>query len=284
VEVPSTRNVDIIRLRKRDLIKTNDLVVTEEPLEMHVLYGPVGDRRRFNLAVTMRTPGDDENLLRGFLITEGIIRTHEDISAIVRTTGGPATHQSITAELNPDVVFSPDAQQRHFYTTSSCGVCGKASIDMVRQVSTFRTISGEPSLKAKVLCNMIDLFRDEQDVFSETGGIHAAGLFGANGSLLMISEDVGRHNAVDKLIGAASAKLGLPLNQYVMVVSGRAGFELVQKASVTGIAIFAAVGAPSSLAVELAEESAMTLVGFLKEFGMNIYSGSERIVFDDLDL
>lgn len=282
MEIPSTRKVDIIRLRQRDLSKTNDLVVTEEPLEMQVLYGPDGDRRRFNLAVTMRTPGDDDNLLRGFLITEGIIRTHDDIACIVRPAGGPVANQSITAELKPEVMFSPDAQQRHFYTTSSCGVCGKASIDMVRQVSPFRTISGQPSLKGNVLCDMLDVFRKEQDVFSETGGIHAAGLFNADGNLLMIAEDVGRHNAVDKLIGMAAVKLGLPLNQYVMIVSGRAGFELVQKASVTGVSIFAAVGAPSSLAVELAEETGMTLVGFLKDSGMNIYSGADRIMFEEL--
>lgn len=277
MEVPSTRKVEIIRLRKRDLIQTDDAVVTEEPLEMQIIYGPLADRKRFNLAVTMRTPGNDEHLIRGFLITEGIVQDQNDISRVAHPSDGLVANQSIIAELNPDVPFSPDDQQRHFYTTSSCGVCGKASIDMVRQVSPFRTIPGQPSIDAKVLCEMLDIFRMEQDVFSQTGGIHAAGLFDVNGNLLRIAEDVGRHNAVDKLIGMMAVDSGLPLNDQVMIVSGRAGFELVQKASVTGVAIFAAVGAPSSLAVELARESGMTLVGFLKESGMNIYNGADRI-------
>jgi len=228
----------------------------------------------------MRTPGNDESLLRGFLLTEGIVDTPDEIQKCKRSIDGPTGHQSIKAELSPDVVFSPEKQQRHFYTTSSCGVCGKTSIDMVRQVTSFRPIPGQPAISAKSLHEMSLKMLNEQSVFKKTGGIHAAGLFDAHGQLIAIEEDVGRHNSVDKLVGVAMQKISLPLNNHILMVSGRAGFELVQKAAVSGIALFISVGAPSSLAIELAVESDMTLIGFLKSTGFNVYSHDERIIVD----
>jgi len=226
----------------------------------------------------MRTPGNDESLIRGFLLTEGIVETADDIIGCkTHSIDEPSGHQSITAELSPDVVFSTENQQRHFYTSSSCGVCGKTSIDMVRQVTSFRAIPGQPTISPAALHDMSSVMLNAQSLFKKTGGIHAAGLFDVQGNLLVIKEDIGRHNAVDKLIGVAMQKIKLPLNNHILLVSGRAGFELVQKAAVSGIAFFAAVGAPSHLAIELAVESNMTLIGFLKGKGFNIYSAPERI-------
>ena len=273
-----TREFKILRLDADRRSASDDHVVVEEPLEMIVEYGKVGDRQRFPLAVTMRTPGSDDALIRGFLLTEGIVEHPSQVTQTYRTASGPSDDQSITAALDPEVAFDPSLQQRHFYTTSSCGVCGKASIDMVRQVSPFRLQNAKPTVDRNVLVKMRAALRAHQSVFEKTGGIHAAGLFSTSGNLIAIEEDVGRHNAVDKLIGTAVQQSGLPLSDFIMLVSGRAGFELVQKAVVTGIAIFTAVGAPTSLAVELAQESGMTLVGFLKDSGMNVYAHSERIL------
>ncbi len=274
------RQVRLTRYSEDGLVVSTDHVVEEEPLELLVEYGQEDARERFTLAITMRTPGNDESLMRGFLLTEGIVETPDEIQKCTSSVNGPVGHQSITAELSPDVVFSPERQQRHFYTTSSCGVCGKTSIDMVRQVTSFRPVPGQPSILAKTLHSMSRVMLDEQSVFQKTGGIHAAGLFDSEGKLIAIEEDVGRHNAVDKLVGTAMENLKLPLNNHILMVSGRAGFELVQKASVSGISLFASVGAPSSLAVELAAESDMTLIGFLKDSGFNIYSHPERVKLD----
>jgi len=272
------RQVKLKRYRDKRLVIVEDLVVEEDPLELVVEYGPIGHRARFTLAITMRTPGSDESLMRGFLLTEGIVNTPDEIQSCKRSATGPAGHQSMIANLSPDVIFSPEKQQRHFYTASSCGVCGKTSIDMVRQVTSFRTIPGQPAISVEKLHNMSLEMLKGQSVFHKTGGIHAAGLFDFSGKLLFIEEDVGRHNAVDKLIGVAMQNMTLPLNNHILMVSGRAGFELIQKAAVSGIALFAAVGAPSLLAIELAIESDMTLVGFLKDTGFNIYSHDERII------
>lgn len=271
------RQIKLTRYSEGGLVVSTDHVVEEEPLELVVEYGQIGARNRFTLAITMRTPGNDESLMCGFLLTEGIVDTPDEILKCRSSVDDPSGHQSITAELSPDVVFSPERQQRHFYTTSSCGVCGKTSIDMVRQVTSFRPIPGSPSVSAKTLFKMSRDMLGKQSLFQKTGGIHAAGLFDSAGNLLSIEEDVGRHNAVDKLIGTAMADMKLPLNNHILMVSGRAGFELVQKASVSGFALFASVGAPSSLAIELAVESDMTLIGFLKGSGFNIYSHPERI-------
>jgi FdhD protein len=269
--------VEITRFHDGKLVLANDHVAGEDPLELVVEFGPLGHRNRFTLAITMRTKGSDESLMRGFLLTEGIVDNPEDILSCRSAVDGPAGHQSITAELSPDVIFSREKQQRHFYTTSSCGVCGKTSIDMVRQVTSFRPIPGQPSISALKLHDLSLDMLNKQSAFKKTGGIHAAGLFDADLKLLAIEEDVGRHNAVDKLIGSAMQNAKLPLNNHILMVSGRAGFELVQKAAVSGIALFASVGAPSVLAIELAQESDMTLIGFLKDTGFNIYSHPERV-------
>lgn len=264
----------ILKQRGAMVDKSDDYIVREEPLEMIVEYGAEGERKRFTLAVTMRTPGRDDALIRGFLLTEGIV---QEISQICTVLQGLSLSNSVVAVLEDTVDFDPETQQRHFYTTSSCGVCGKTSIDMVRQTVRFRPDLSRPKVEAEILTNLTSLMRDRQEVFRQTGGIHAAALFDAHGNLICSMEDVGRHNAVDKLLGVKEVARRIPLDEHVLVVSGRAGFELVQKAAVAGIAMFAAVGAPSSLAVELADESAMTLVGFLRGDNFNIYTHPGRI-------
>ena len=267
----------IVHVDKGRRTAQEDVVVSEEPLEMRVEYGPPENRATYTLAITMRTPGNDEALIRGFVYTEGII----DSPAMVTDTRSEIFdlegYQSVTAILDPEVNFVPEQNQRHFYTTSSCGVCGKASIDMVRQITSFRLRKNKPQISSGLFMNMQQDMRSAQQVFEQTGGIHAAALFDAAGHLIDIKEDVGRHNAVDKLIGAVSLKRALPLDDCIMLVSGRAGFELVQKAAVTGVAIFAAVGAPSTLAIELARSTEMTLIGFLRAQQFNIYSEPGRI-------
>ena len=274
---PGTRNVQIHKVTGRDVNAVGDLVVTEEPLEMRIGYGPANNRRSYTLAITMRTPGNDDDLIRGFLYTEGIVTKATQILNTSQEDFGLEGYQAITAELSPDLEFNPELNQRHFYTTSSCGVCGKASIDMVRQVTSFRLKPETPVITGDNLSEMLHAMRSGQPLFTRTGGIHAAALFDVNDRMLALREDVGRHNAVDKLIGALGKLGSFPLDDHVMVVSGRGGFELVQKAVMSGVAIFASVGAPSSLAIELARASNMTLIGFLKPGSYNVYSCEQRI-------
>ncbi|HLF63120.1 MAG TPA: formate dehydrogenase accessory sulfurtransferase FdhD [Saprospiraceae bacterium] len=251
----------------------NDVVVVEEPLELRITYGPSALRTEIPLSVTMRTPGDDLALATGFMITEGIVHSMKDILSVDQPS-----ENVVVVHLHPDFVFLPEKIQRHFYTTSSCGICGKASIDMVRQVSSYRLIPGQPQIPFGALVQMGEILRNEQPVFAATGGIHATALFDAASQLLCTKEDIGRHNAMDKMIGWAAAQNLLPLTHHLVVVSGRGGFELIQKASAAGVAIFAAVGAPSSLALELAEESDMTVAGFLRGDRVNVYTHPERVV------
>lgn len=258
----------------------DDSIVVEEPLEMVVEYGPHDMRLRHTLAITMRTPGDDDALIRGFLLTEGIVDHPGQITNTVRSASGSLEHHSIIASLDPELMFDPASQQRHFYTTSSCGICGKTSIEMVRQISAFRPLPKQPSFSHKCLTAMLTKLREAQSVFEQTGGIHAAAAFDAKGELIGSAEDVGRHNAMDKLLGKLSKQYELPFSNLIFMVSGRAGFELVQKAAVVGCAAFVAVGAPTSLSVELANDSEMTLIGFLKDSGMNIYTHADRVLVD----
>jgi len=250
----------------------SDLVVVEEPLEIRLVYGPGIDRKEMPLYVTMRTPGDDMALAKGFLITEGIVRTTDDIVDVTQRADNV-----IAVSLHPDFIFLPSTVERHFYTSSSCGICGKASIEMVRQVSPYRLIPGQPVISYKSLLGMAETLIRAQPLFAATGGIHATALFNTSGDLLCTKEDIGRHNAMDKLIGWA-AESHLPLSNHIVVVSGRGGFELVQKALSAGAAIFAAVGAPSSLALQLAEESDMTVAGFLRHDRVNVYTHPERVI------
>lgn len=256
-----------------------DLLAVEEPLEIRIGYSADGRRVHNPISITMRTPGDDDELAVGFLFTEGIVH-HRDQIREVRYCGpvenGSAATNTIRVDLADDVGIDLKRLERHFYTTSSCGVCGKSSIDALR--------TGAPPLPAdtiavsrETLNSLSQKLRDAQSIFEQTGGLHASALFDAHGSLDVLREDVGRHNALDKVIGRKFLDGHTPLNDRLLLVSGRASFELVQKALMAGIPIMAAVGAPSSLAVELAREFGMTLIGFLREGRFNIYCGEERV-------
>lgn len=267
------------------LSQMSDRLAVEEPLEIRLAHGQRGARRQDSLAITMRTPGADADLALGFLFTEGILSKYSDVVSI-RYTGDQweedLQYHSLLVELAPQVAFDPQHLSRHFYTASSCGVCGKGAIELVKTNTCFFPIGDRPVMKAEALCQLPDKLREEQALFSCTGGIHASGLFDPEGNLLLLQEDVGRHNALDKLIGAALRQGMIPLRDHALMVSGRASFELVQKALMAGIAIIVAVGAPSSLAVELAQAYDMTLVGFLRQHSFNIYSGKQRIQLKDL--
>ncbi|MEO6827755.1 MAG: formate dehydrogenase accessory sulfurtransferase FdhD [Microbacteriaceae bacterium] len=251
-----------------------DFLAVEEPLEIRV-----GGR---SLAITMRTPGHDVELAAGFLVSEGVISHRDDLDAARYCAGateeGLNTYNVLDLTLAPGVPAPDPSLERAFFTTSSCGLCGKASIDAVRTRSSYEVQADPLRINPAVLVTFPDRLRAEQAVFDKTGGLHAAGLFDAQtGELLVLREDVGRHNAVDKVVGWALQAGRVPLRGTVLMVSGRASFELTQKASMAGIPFLAAVSAPSSLAAELATELGMTLVGFLRGNSMVIYSGAERV-------
>ncbi|MQA60902.1 MAG: formate dehydrogenase accessory sulfurtransferase FdhD [Actinophytocola sp.] len=253
-----------------------DRLAAEEPLELRV-SGKA-------LSVTMRTPGNDVEFAHGFLLTEGVIGGRADVSVArycdsVDDTGRH-TYNVLDVALAPGVPAPNPGVERNFYTTSSCGVCGKAALDAVVLQSRFETGTGFV-IDSEVLAKLPDALRAEQRVFDATGGLHAAALFRSSGELLVVREDIGRHNAVDKAIGWAVLQDDIPLHDAGLLVSGRASFELVQKAAMAGIPMLAAVSAPSSLAVELAAERGMTLAGFVRQGGMNVYTGAERIIDDD---
>lgn len=260
---------------------TEDVLAVEEPLEIRVGGSA--------LSVTMRTPGHDFELAAGFLVSEGVISSGEQLGAIRYCAGATAdgenTYNVLDVTLAPGVPAPDPSLERNFYTTSSCGLCGKASIDAVRTRSAHHVAHDALRVYAGLLATFPELLRAGQDVFDKTGGLHAAALFdGTSGELLVVREDVGRHNAVDKVIGWATTNGRLPLSGVVLMVSGRASFELTQKASMAGIPVLAAVSAPSSLAVDLAGELGLTIVGFLRGRSMVVYSAPERIVsVDPLD-
>lgn len=252
-----------------------DTLAAEEPLEIRV--GGAA------LAVTMRTPGNDVELAAGFLVSEGVIATGEQFHSAIHC-GGPGTGGAANTYNILDVTLAPGTPApapevtRNFYTTSSCGLCGKASIDAVHTVSRYDLYDDRIELDAALLTTFPDQLRAQQAVFDKTGGLHAAALFDAgSGELLALREDIGRHNAVDKVIGWAVLNDALPLRGTVLQVSGRASFELAQKAVMAGIPVLAAVSAPSSLAVELADSAGLTLVGFLRGASMNVYTHRDRI-------
>ena len=254
--------------------EADDKVAVEEPLEIQLAYSTATGRMQKNIAVTMRTPGNDEELAAGFLFTEGIIKNAGDIQDIKQL---PADENRVLVTMHENIIPVLANAARNFYSTSSCGVCGKASIDAIRTVSVFGDVQDDICIPAPVLYHLQDNLKKQQQVFEDTGGIHASALFNLDGNFMMLREDVGRHNALDKIIGASLVKNELPLNNCILFLSGRASFELVQKAVMAGIKIIAAVGAPSSLAVEMAKEAGITLIGFLKNDRFNIYSGKERI-------
>ncbi|HVW41228.1 MAG TPA: formate dehydrogenase accessory sulfurtransferase FdhD [Amycolatopsis sp.] len=251
-----------------------DSLAAEEPLEIRV--GGTA------LAVTMRTPGHDVELAHGFLLSEGVIGSAADVSTARYCNSvddqGRNTYNVLDIALADGVPPPDTGVERNFYTTSSCGVCGKAALDAVRLKTRFSPGESPFTVTPEVLAGLPDALRKEQKVFASTGGLHGAGLFRADGSLLAVREDVGRHNAVDKVLGWALLQNRVPLTNAGLLVSGRASFELVQKAAMAGIPLLAAVSAPSSLAVELAEENGMTLVGFLRGASMNLYTGERRVL------
>ncbi len=251
----------------------DDLLAVEEPLEIQLTYGRAGECRTKPITVTMRTPGHDAELAAGFLLTEGVI---EDSSQILRIEPVSAAGNAICVELQPDVEVRMATLERNFYTTSSCGICGKASLLALRTVCPPRRVN-TLTVSAETIYGLPAGLRAAQEIFASTGGLHGAGLFTAAGELVMIREDVGRHNAVDKLLGAQALADAIPLRGSILMLSGRASFELLQKAVMAGIPMVAAVGAPSSLAVQVARDFDVTLIGFLRERRFNAYHGAERI-------
>ena len=266
----------ILRIKQDGPAPASDLVAIEEPLEIRLAYTRNGVEVHKAVAVTMRTPGHDRELAAGFLFTEGIIRDPADVAGIQPAAEAAS---SITVTLRSDVAVDIRRLSRSSYTTSSCGVCGKASLDAVRTLSRHPLPSPEPSLDAGVIHRLSASMRAAQPAFDQTGGLHAAALFTFEGKLLALHEDIGRHNALDKLIGSQllARSSALPLSQHIVFVSSRASFELMQKLIMAGCPVLAAAGAPSSLAIELARESGATLLGFVRENRFNVYAGATRI-------
>jgi FdhD protein len=277
--VTARRGVRRIDVSTNSVVSKPDTLTAEEPLEIRV--GPAGGPKRA-LAVTMRTPGHDIDLAIGFLLTEGIIRGSDDVYTAQLCAGDqePNTYNVVDVTLAAHVAPPDVDPTRNFYTTSSCGVCGKASIDTVRVKSLYAVDADDTQIPATVLAGLPDALHWVQRTFASTGGLHAAGLFNASGELVVAREDVGRHNAVDKIVGWAMRANKLPLAGHVLLVSGRASFELAQKASMAGIPMLAAVSAPSTLAADLADEIGMTLVGFLRSPTMNVYTRPDRVTVD----
>ncbi|MGA6152871.1 formate dehydrogenase accessory sulfurtransferase FdhD [Stenotrophomonas sp. NPDC087984] len=273
----------VIRIRDGAVSTRPDTLVAEEPLEIRLNGKP--------LAITMRTPGDDFALAAGFLVSEGVLGRADELANIVYCAGatedGSNTYNVVDVTLAPGVPVPDITLERNVYTTSSCGLCGKASLDAVRTTARWPLADGlgdgadggdsPVRIEPETLSVLPDRLRAAQRVFDRTGGLHAAGLFTPGGELLDLREDVGRHNAVDKLVGRALQQGLLPLSGSVLMVSGRASFELAQKAVMAGIPVLAAVSAPSSLAVDLAAETGLTLVGFLRGTSMNVYAGEQRL-------
>jgi FdhD protein len=270
---PKPHKLDLTQVSEWDdgqLRRKDDYLAAEEPLEIRIDDQP--------LSVTMRTPGHDLELAAGFLFTEGLVHSQEQIVSLqpIASTDGADSGNVVQATLAPETAPDFEKMRRHFFASSSCGICGKASIDAVRS-RLLKAPNPDFRFDPELLVGLPDALRSSQDVFRRTGGLHAAALFGSAGALQVLREDIGRHNAVDKVIGWALMNARVPLSNSVLLVSGRGGFEIVQKAIVAGISIVASVSAPSSLAVQLARELRLTLIGFLRGRRFVIYSGDERI-------
>lgn len=253
----------------------NDLLVREEPLEIRIGYGSSTKREEFSLAVTMRTPGADEELARGFLLSEGIVSNPTQILSARYCLQAEQPENTIKVELDNDLPFYPEKFRRNFYASSSCGVCGKAALDAITNQLPQTKFKGG-LISRNVLFGLTNSIGEHQNTFKHTGGLHAAALFDTGGELLTLREDIGRHNALDKLIGV-SAMNHTQMTDKILWLSGRLGFEMIQKAAMAGIGVVVALGAPSTLAVNLANEAQMTLIGFLKNESFNIYSGKEKV-------
>ncbi len=280
---PGSVDVPITRVTGGERRTMHDQLAIEEPLEIRLAFGPRTNRSLKPISITMRTPGpepEDFELALGFLFTEGIIQSREQVDRYhycgLETGGQLHLHNVVRIELHPSVELDLGRLERHFYTTSSCGVCGKTSIDALRTACP-RPLEDDFTVSANTIHALPEFLRSAQSVFDRTGGLHASALFDANGKLLALREDVGRHNALDKLIGHQFMTGQLPVLNKILLVSGRASFELLQKALMARIPILAAVGAPSSLAVQLAGEFNLTLLGFVRDNRFNIYSAPDRI-------
>ncbi len=275
----STRRLSVRKITGPRGESSEDVLVIEEPLEIRLISGQGKQRTERSLSVTMRTPGNDFELAAGFLYTEGIVQKPADIVEIAYS--GPKRQLGqcniVGVRLHVDVQFEPELLERHFYTTSSCGVCGKATLEALRIRNRSALTTNGSKISYETIKLVAERLRPAQEVFQQTGGLHAAGLFDRSGNLTTLYEDVGRHNAVDKVIGEQLLNQKLPLHDSILMVSGRTSFEIMQKALMGGIPVVAAVSAPSSLAVDLAKNFNMTLLGFVRGNSFNIYTGAERI-------
>ena len=274
---PATAGFEIQRIGGNFQTVAEDLLAIEEPLEIRLGLWENGKFSHRAVSITMRTPGNDFEMAAGFLFTEGIIKSANQIADIRHCGAKWLQSNTVRVDLRPEIEVDLERLKRHFYTTSSCGVCGKSSIQALQTGAKKLENLEKPIFEAAIIHRLPEVLRDEQNVFATTGGLHAAALFDAGGKLENLFEDVGRHNAVDKLIGGRVLENDLSLSDNLLFVSGRASFELVQKALMAQIPILAAVGAPSSLAVELAKEFGMTLLGFVRNNRFNIYCGAQRI-------
>jgi len=274
------KRIAVTKINDAEGAETFDALAIEEPLEIRLAFTLNGEPKTQNISVTMRTPGNDAELAAGFLFTEGIVKNAGEIAEVDYCFIACAENKEnvIQVKLRDGVFPELKNTERNFYTTSSCGVCGKGSINAIRTVGDFIRQGDDIAVDSNLLHQLPAILRSQQAVFEDTGGLHASALFNLDGELLLLREDVGRHNALDKLIGAALQLGLLPLNNHILLLSGRASFELVQKAVMAGIRIIAAVGAPSSLAVELATEFDVTLIGFLRNRRFNIYTAARRIL------
>ena len=269
----ASRSVDLTQVTEWNggiATRKDDFLAAEEPLEIRIGKNP--------LSVTMRTPGHDVELAAGFLFTEGLVQRREQIVALESVTGDNDGKRGnvVRAELSSEALPDFEKLRRHFFAASSCGICGKASIDAVRS-RLLRIPNPDFRVAPNLLVSLPEALRSAQDVFERTGGLHAAALFDSGGKLLIVREDIGRHNAVDKIIGWALLNERIPLSDCVLLVSGRGGFEIIQKAIVAGIPVVASVSAPSSLAVQLARELRLTLIGFLRGNRFVVYAGDDRV-------
>lgn len=271
----SVASIKVKKVSINQLVDADDELAVEEPLEIQLSYGDPIQSIQKTISVTMRTPGSDEELAVGFLFTEGIIQSGKQVLEIKPVSFGDNKVLVVLCENEKPLL---QKTERNFYTTSSCGVCGKSSIDAIKTVSVYKNTPDEICVKAGLFYELPAALREQQALFESTGGLHASALFDLDGNFVMLREDVGRHNALDKVIGAAFLSEQLPLNDKILLLSGRASFELIQKAVMAGIKIVASVGAPSSLAVQLAQDNDITIIGFLRDERFNIYSGEQRII------
>ena len=276
----STVKANITRVEGDIVTQHVDIVATEEPLEIRIYHPGLNGMDHTSVAVTMRTTLNDYELAAGFLFTEGLINGREEIRRIAYCTDDDVNqhYNIVNVYLKSDVAFDSSQLTRNFYTSSSCGICGKASLEALELREYVKPSHDRPTIISGIINQLPGSLRKSQKVFNKTGGIHAAGLFNTDGQLLAVREDVGRHNALDKLIGWGLLAGKMPFHENILVVSGRVSYEIIQKALAAGIPIIVAVGAPSSLAVDLANNYDMTLVGFVKSNVFNIYSGETRII------